>query len=476
MTKPHILIIGSGPAGLGAAFKLTHDGLAHVTVIDQNEEAGGLAGSFNISGINVDYGSHRLHSSCDPEILNDIKCLLGNDLLRRPRHGRIRLCGKWIHFPLKPVDLAFRLPPRFSLEVLTDIARKVFRRNSLTVEEETFASVLEQGLGKTIFKDFYSPYSMKIWGLPPEILSSKQAHRRISANSLRKMFGKVLSAFPGFRKNASGKSFYYPRNGFGQITGSLFKAAAEKGVEFHLGAKIKSLELDGKKVSLVSFKKKGQLIDLRTDYVWSTLSIPDLVKYLEPSVPPDVIESSKNIEYRSMVIIYVLLEQERFSEYDAHYFPEKDIPITRISEPKNYNKVQEPSDCTVLCAELPCSENDLEWSMTNKELGEIVCNSLNKAGIPVESPVKEVITRRLKHAYPIYRKDYEKYFSLIDKWLSKIENLITFGRQGLFVHDNTHHALFMGYSAAKCLDENGFFDFARWQIYREVFETHVVED
>ena len=54
--------------------------------------------------------------------------------------------------------------------------------------------------------------------------------------------------------------------------------------------------------------------------------------------------------------------------------------------------------------------------------------------------------------------------------------LVTFGRQGLFAHDNTHHALFMAYCAEDCLRPDGTFDRLRWQTYRRDFETHVVED
>ena len=50
------------------------------------------------------------------------------------------------------------------------------------------------------------------------------------------------------------------------------------------------------------------------------------------------------------------------------------------------------------------------------------------------------------------------------------------GRQGLFVHDNTHHALYMARAAVACLRDDGSFDERAWQREREIFETHVVED
>ena len=123
--KPHIVILGAGPAGLGAAYLLTRNKLAKVTVLEENQWVGGTAASFEISGIKVDLGSHRLHPACDPEIMKDIKNLLGDELLDRPRHGRIRLHGRWIHFPLKPLDLAFRLPPSFGIGVMTDLVGKI---------------------------------------------------------------------------------------------------------------------------------------------------------------------------------------------------------------------------------------------------------------------------------------------------------------------------------------------------------------
>src|SRR5215203_809664 len=120
MPPTRIAILGAGPAGLGAAWQLVRQGKADVTVFEQKDTVGGNAGSFELAGLNVDYGSHRLHPSCNPEILDDLRVLLGEDLLDRPRHGRIRLQDRWIHFPLKPQDLMLRLPVSFGTGVAFD--------------------------------------------------------------------------------------------------------------------------------------------------------------------------------------------------------------------------------------------------------------------------------------------------------------------------------------------------------------------
>ena len=66
--KPNFVILGAGPAGLGAASQLARRNLGRVTVLEQNRWVGGNAASFEIAGMPVDYGSHRLHPASDPEI------------------------------------------------------------------------------------------------------------------------------------------------------------------------------------------------------------------------------------------------------------------------------------------------------------------------------------------------------------------------------------------------------------------------
>ena len=75
----------------------------------------------------------------------DIVALLGGDLLDRPRHGRIRLRGRWVHFPLKPLDLVAHLPPSFMAGVAVDVVRKRLARSN---GDGSFAAILERGLGR----------------------------------------------------------------------------------------------------------------------------------------------------------------------------------------------------------------------------------------------------------------------------------------------------------------------------------------
>jgi protoporphyrinogen oxidase len=441
-----------------------------VTVLERGGALGGNAGSFELAGMNVDYGSHRLHPSCAPEILADLRQLLGDELLDRPRHGRIRLHGRWVHFPLKPADLISHLPVSFLTGIAVDGVAKLVRKKS----GNTFASVLEAGLGKTICRDFYFPYARKIWGVDPESLDGEQARRRVSAGSLLKMGRKVLNAVPGLKKKGSGR-FFYPRRGYGAISEAYGAAGVELGVKLKPLTSVAALETcEGRVRTVRAIGPTGEET-LKAHYVLSTIPIAQLARLVQPAAPEEVQKSACALKFRAMVLIYLVLQTEQFTEYDAHYFPDADIMITRLSEPKNYGLAGIPGQ-TILCAELPCSIDDPVWHASDFELAEIVSSALETAGVPIRFPVLEVTTRRLPQAYPIYARDYRQHFERIDQWLSGVDGLVTFGRQGLFAHDNTHHALAMAYAVDGCIRDDGSFNQERWEECRQEFQKHVVED
>jgi protoporphyrinogen oxidase len=210
-------------------------------------------------------------------------------------------------------------------------------------------------------------------------------------------------------------------------------------------------------------------------HVFSSIPLPLLPRIARPAPPASVLDAAARLQYRGMILVYLLLDADRFTEYDAHYFPGADIRITRLSEPKNYGLAVRPGR-TVLCAELPASPADPEWALSDREAGDLVRASLDRAGLPLAAPIAHVETRRLPQAYPIYTKGYRLAFDALDAWAAGLDGLLTFGRQGLFAHDNTHHALAMAYAASRAVADDGTLDRAAWAASRREFESHVVED
>ncbi|HJR35174.1 MAG TPA: FAD-dependent oxidoreductase [Gemmatimonadales bacterium] len=473
MALPRVTILGAGPAGVGGAYQLRRLDRAQVTLLEQQAVPGGNAGSFEFGGMRVDYGSHRLHPACDPAILADIRGFLGPDLLDRPRHGRIGLRGRWIHFPLKPADLLLRLDPGFALGTLGDMLLKPIRGSG---SQASFGEVLLASLGPTICRSFYFPYARKIWGRAPEELSAIQARRRVSAGTFTKLARKVLSAVPGLKPAGAGR-FFYPRHGYGQISEAYETAASRLGADVRYGRRVTRLTPPGAPGDpwVIESRKDGECERVEADYLWSTIPITALARLLGEGVPAEVHQASAAIDYRAMILVYLELPVSRFTEFDAHYFPSAEVRITRLSEPKNYSGLGLPAGGTVLCAELPCSPGDPWWTMDDAGLAALVAEDLSRSGIPLPAPPRTIQVRRLRQAYPIYTIGYEKAFEALDRWVDSLPQLLSYGRQGLFAHDNTHHALAMAYAAADCL-EAGTFRRDRWEAYRKVFETHVVED
>jgi hypothetical protein len=107
-----------------------------------------------------------------------------------------------------------------------------------------------------------------------------------------------------------------------------------------------------------------------------------------------------------------------------------------------------------------------------------VVDGIAALGLP---PVRlaGVEVRRVPRVYPVYTRGYAERLAGLSAWAERLAHVTTFGRLGLFVHDNTHHALRMGWDAVECLrtaDGPLAFDHVEWQAARERFTQHVVED
>ncbi|HEX2154477.1 MAG TPA: FAD-dependent oxidoreductase [Acidimicrobiia bacterium] len=449
-----VAVLGGGPAGLYAALLLARRGI-EVTLFEQSDRAGGLAGGHVVDGQRVDYGSHRLHPSISPEILADLRSML--DLRERRRHGRIRLGDTWLPFPLSPGEVVRSLPLRIQGRLAAGAAAALFQPAS----SRTFADVVTTGLGRPMGDLFYFPYAEKIWGVAPDDLSGEQARRRIGADSPLKLLRKTFGS-------RSGRAFFYPPDGFGAIPRAIATEAEKAGAAIRLGEKVMGLVRSGSGWEVTTSAGSASF-----RLVLSTLPVSLLARMLAPPAP--VAEAATGLRTRAMVLIYLTVPASRWTDYDAHYFPGREIPFTRISEPKNYRESGgDPPDRTVICVEIPCDPGDAVWGANEAELAALVRAGIESQGLP--DPGGRIQVERRRHAYPVYRVGVEETLAQVYSWLDGQPGLITFGRQGLFAHDNTHHALAMAHDAVACVSADLDFDSAGWSAARERFARHVVED
>ena len=60
MQKPKVVILGAGPAGISAAWRLTKLGYP-VTVLERDGAVGGMGRTIKVGDYHVDFGPHTFH-------------------------------------------------------------------------------------------------------------------------------------------------------------------------------------------------------------------------------------------------------------------------------------------------------------------------------------------------------------------------------------------------------------------------------
>ena len=332
--------------------------------------------------------------------------------------------------------------------------------------EDSFASRARAGLGPTVAGAFYEPYARKLFGVDPAELSPELFRRRVGARSSGGILRRVLSRNPP-------TGFWYPAGGFGRIPEAIADAAVAAGAALRTGVAAVAIRPDGDGATV----ELSDGTTVRARRVLSTLPAGVTTGLYDPMhVAARVAAAADDLTYRSALLVYLVVGRRPYTTFDAHYFPELDVPLTRLSEPANYRtSAADPDDHTVLCVEMPGSPDDPWWSLDADALGRMVSGALVAQGLPDPDPT-DVVVRRVDHIYPVYRLGHEEHQQVLETWADGRDELVMFGRQPLFAHDNTHHALAMGRGAASCLGPDGTFDAARWRTLRTSFRDHVVED
>jgi protoporphyrinogen oxidase len=254
----------------------------------------------------------------------------------------------------------------------------------------------------------------------------------------------------------------YPRRGFGAIA----EALADQ-VPVDTGRRVNRIIEHHDRV--IVGLSDGRLVT--ASHVHATVPAWRVASWLglheDPLGPPPV---------RAMVLVYLVLDRRPYTPFDAHYLPDRNVLLSRLSEPTNYrDSAEDPTDRTVLCAEVPCWTGDEVWTAGADVLGARVADDLVRSGLPDPRHV-EVHVERLPSVYPVMTPQSLGALARAERALTMSARVTVLGRQGLATPDNTHHVLEMGVRSARAVRPDGTFDHAAWADARQGFRTYVVED
>ncbi|MBI3939874.1 MAG: FAD-dependent oxidoreductase [Acidobacteria bacterium] len=451
---PRTLVLGAGCAGLAAAWRLLKRG-RRVAVVEAADHVGGLAGGIRVEGNTYEYGPHVFHTT-DPEILADIKSLLGAELTSYRRTIQIKFLGNYFQFPLSMADILFKLPPRTvahaALSFAYHFVAGVLRRPAV----ESSETLLRRYYGDVLYRLFFRDYITRVWGIPPSQFSPSFARERIPKLDVLELLDKarmLLRARLGRRGALRTEGFveklegnlYTTREGFSLITRRMADRVARSGGEVLLETEVTGIEQQGLRVCGITVRRGDRISMLPCEAVVNTLPINEAALAFRPSLGLQVERSARELRFRAIVFVGIQAARPKVLPATFMYFREHSF--NRITDLAHFGFAIRPPGTTLLIAEVTCDSSDRLW--TDEALAkEAVAADLLREQILRREEILKMHVFRSRHAYPMYTMGYEKALKTLLEAFSALDNFETAGRQGRFQYVNTHVAMKMGYEAA----------------------------
>ena len=318
MHKPgHVAVLGGGPAGMSAAWRLAERGIA-ATVLEREAAVGGMARTIHRGAYAVDFGPHTFHIRNTDEsrrIIETIRPFFGADPLVLTRGTRVLLHGKYYVYPLELMQVLTGLNPLLSLRIIADYAvATVGSAINPPKREDSFEAWGIRNLGRTLYELCFGVYSERVWGLPTSQISSKQA-QRVAKLNLRDIVLRIL----GIKADPAAyfTEYMYPRAGISTLYDNMAARASEKGCRLLLNSTVTGVEHRDNRITAVCFEQNGAAQRIECDGVVNTLPLPSLVSMMHPALPDDVVGHAQRLRYRSMKLINIVLGRDRLT--DIHW-------------------------------------------------------------------------------------------------------------------------------------------------------------
>lgn len=426
-----VVIIGSGMAGFGAAYQLSHYDIKPVMFEAQSYYGGHTASFKTDDGFIFDDGPHisftkdkRIQKLFSESVQGKYEILQA----RVNNYWR----GYWIKHPAQ-VNL-YGLPVELVKQIILEfIDNKERTQNGSDIKN--YRDWLYAQFGKTFAETFPMQYGKKYHTTAAENMSMDWLGKRIYTPDISEVLEGALSqATPDVHYV---DHFRYPTdNGFVSYL-TMFLPL----IELHLASGVVGIDPKKKELRLSDNRVVGY------DKLVSSMPLPDLVKIIE-NVPDDVREAAAKLACTKCVLVNIGIDRNDISDSHWTYFYDQEYVFTRLSYPHMFSSNNVPEGAGSMQAEIYFSDKYKPLDKQPPELIEPAINDLKKCGlVREEDTILHKSVKLVPYANVIFDLERANALTTVHEYLDGC-NIRYCGRYGDWGYHWTDESFKSGESAA----------------------------
>ena len=390
MNKVKYLIIGAGPAGLGAAYRLKDLGENDVLILDQNPWVGGLAASFlDSKGFTWDIGGHVQfsHYKYFDEVM---ELSLGKDgWLHHERESWVWMYDRFVPYPFQN-NIRY-LPKDVAWKCLRGVIDATARNSE---KPRDFKEWILAVFGDGIADEFMLPYNYKVWAYPPEEMAYQWIGERVSVIDLKRVAENIVLEKDDVSWGPN-NMFQFPKQGG---TGAIWEGVAKLvgNEKIRLNSEVVNVNSDEKSVTL----KNGEKIFFEN--FLSTIPITKLIELHQQSTS-EMKDESKKFKHSSSNIIGIGLEGKPKPDLEKKcwmYFPEHNCPFYRVTLFSKYSPNNVPDITKQFSLMTETSESTSKTVNQETLIEQTIQGLLNTKLIESREQVISTWSYRAPYGYP----------------------------------------------------------------------------
>jgi protoporphyrinogen oxidase len=399
---PNIVVLGTGMAGFGAAYRLNRAGITPV-MYDRNGYYGGHTTSFRYdTNFVFDQGPH-ISFTKDPRIQD----LFADSVDQRYETVQINLNNYWRgYWPRHPVQLHLHgLPEEVIVKVIADFVEERQGPERLV---RNYADWLLSSYGRTFAELFPMQYTRKYHQTSADNMTTDWLGPRMYRPSLEEILrGAIAPSSPHVHYITH---FRYPSEG-GFV--SYLKKFVPLG-NLKLNHELVSIDPRTRKLSFTNG------VVAHYDALISSVPLPDLVRMIQ-GTPHDVLDASRRLACSTCVLVNVGVDREDLSNAHMTYFYDEDICFTRLSFPHMLSATNAPKGTGSIQAEVYFSEKYKPFTGSPEDWVQPVISDLRRCGILRETD--RILCRKamlLRYANIIFDLDRSVALETVHSYLDEV--------------------------------------------------------